>query len=139
MERREFRMVVGRMAVKQVALGAGLVFAVSTLSGCADLMAKSAVAPAWFQSKAVEVKGEGYPDIHKVPKVRGDSKDQAAWTAEGNKLKSFAQSVDAQADAPIPDSDTIRATAAQMRAQTEQGKPASNAGTASDTASGSKP
>jgi hypothetical protein len=125
------------MAVKQVALGAGLAFAVSALSGCADLMAKSAVAPAWFQSKAVEVKGEGYPDIHKVPKVRGDAKDQAAWTAEGAKLKGFAQSVDAEAVAPIPDADAIRATAAQLRAQTEPGKPTAEAD--SGSTSGTKP
>jgi hypothetical protein len=120
MERRNFRMVMERAA-----LGAGLAMALSAMSGCADLMAKSAVAPAWFQSKAVEVKGEGYPDIHKVPKVRGDFKDQAVWDAEDRKLKGVAQDIDIQGAAPIPDEDAIRATAAQLRAQTEQGKAAS--------------
>jgi hypothetical protein len=134
MERPEFR-----MAGRKVALGAGLILAAFLMSGCADLMAKSAVAPAWFQSKAVEVKGEGYPDIHKVPKVRGDFKDQAAWDAEDKKLKGVAQDIDIQGAAPIPDADAIRATAAQMRAQTEQGKPASSASTAPDAASGTKP
>ena len=134
MERLESRMAGGR-----VALCAGLVLAVSALSGCADLMAKSAVAPAWFQAKAVEVKGEGYPDIHKVPKVRGTMKDQPVWDAEGKKLKTMAAGVDAQVE-PIPDADTIRATAAQMRAQTEQGKkPASDDDTTSDAATGTKP
>jgi hypothetical protein len=138
MERPEFR-----MPGRKVALGAGLILAASLMSGCADLMAKSAVAPAWFQSKAVEVKGEGYPDIHKVPKVRGDFKNQAAWDAEDKKLKSVAQDVDVQAAAPIPDAETIRATAAQLRAQAEQGKAASRASKApdatSDPASGTKP
>jgi hypothetical protein len=135
MKRPEFRMAGGKAA-----LGAGVILALSALPGCADLMAKSAVAPAWFQSKAVEVKGEGYPDIHKVPKVRGDFKDQPAWDAEDKKLKGLAQNVDAQSSAAIPDADTIRATAAQMRAAAEQGKkPASDAEAPSDTASGAKP
>jgi hypothetical protein len=121
--------------MERAALGAGLAMALSAMSGCADLMAKSAVAPAWFQSKAVEVKGEGYPDIHKVPKVRGDFKDQAAWDAEDKKLKKVAEDVDAQTGAPIPDAETIRATAAQLRAQTEQGRPASRATSAPDSAS----
>jgi hypothetical protein len=118
MERPEFR-----KAGSKVALGAGLILAASTLSGCADLMAKSAVAPAWFQSKAVEVKGEGYPDIHKVPKVRGTFKDQPVWDAEGKKLKGMGQSIDDQnaAAGAIADPDAIRAREAQLRAYVEQG------------------
>src|ERR1700753_3017022 len=103
---------ISRLAGKQAA-SAGLILAASALSGCADLMAKSAVAPDWFQSKAVEVKGEGYPDIHKVPKARGDFKDQPVWDAEDKKLKGMAQSIDAQTAAPIPDADAIRAREAQ--------------------------
>jgi hypothetical protein len=117
MKRRMMR-ITGRKA----ALGAGLVLAASALSGCADLMAKSAVAPAWFQSKAVEVKGEGYPDIHKVPKVRGTFKDQPVWDAEGKKLKTMGQTIEAEnAAAPVTDAEAIRAREAQLRAYVEQG------------------
>ena len=133
MERRKF----GK-AGRKVALGASLVFAATGLTGCADLMAKSAVAPSWFQAKAVEVKGEGYPDIHKVPMARTAKQDQPTLEAEDAKLKTLALGVDAQV-APIPDADTIRATAAQMRAQTEQGKPASDAGAPAGSSSGTKP
>ena len=122
----------------QVAISASLILAATGLSGCADLMAKSAVAPAWFQAKAVEVKGEGYPDIHKVPKVRPAKQDQPSLEAEDAKLKTLALGVEAEA-APIPDVDTIRATAAQMRAQTEQGKATSNPGATTDATSGTKP
>lgn len=124
MERRGARLAKGR-----IVRGASLVLAAAALSGCADLMARSAVAPAWFQSKAVEVKGEGYPDLHKVPKVRGALTDQATWEAEDKKLKNLAAAVDAGIGADIPDADTIRARAAQMRAQTDRNQPAPDSGT----------
>ena len=133
MERRKF----GK-AGRRVVLSASFLLAATWLSGCADLMAKSAVAPAWFQAKAVEVKGEGYPDIHKVPKMRPAKLDKPTLDAEDAKLKKLALGVGAEA-APIPNADTIRATAAQMRAQTEQGKATANAGATSDATSGTKP
>ncbi len=85
---------VAKQAPKAV-LVAGLSVAGMLLSGCADLMTRSAVAPAWFQSKAVEVKGEGYPDLHKIPVALAKTNDRPAWEAEGAQLKAQAKAIDA--------------------------------------------
>ncbi|MBI1358828.1 MAG: hypothetical protein GC155_00925 [Alphaproteobacteria bacterium] len=118
------------LAAKAV-LATGVSAAIAMLSGCADLMTRSAVAPAWFQSKAVEVKGEGYPDLHKIPVTRKPSADKAAWDAEGAQLKSQAKAIDAatETEANAPDADAIRASAAQLRAQAEEGSAAPDGGT----------
>ena len=50
---------------RPIAIIAGLA-GLTLLSGCADLMQQTAIsqiAPEWFEAKAVEVKGEGYPEL----------------------------------------------------------------------------
>lgn len=108
-----------RMAGK--AIGAlGALGAAAALSGCADLMVKAPVAPAWFQAKAVEVKGEGYPDIHSVPKSRG-TLNKPAWDAENATLKTASAGILSATSGETPTPDEIRATEALLRAQVEQG------------------
>ena len=51
----------------------GILGCTALTAGCADLMQQSyisQIAPEWFEAKAVEVKGEGYPELADVPEVR---------------------------------------------------------------------
>ena len=96
----------------------------SMTAGCADIMQQSAVsqiAPEWFAEKAIEVKGEGYPELSDVPQVRPIDGTQKEWTAQADKLKIDADALEAkktvEQDARTPEE--IRATAAQWRALAE--------------------
>lgn len=113
--------------VRPVAFIAGLA-ALATLGGCADLMQQTAIsqiAPEWFEEKASEVKGEGYPELADVPEVRPFQGNQRQWRREAEALKASADELEArrEADGPYPTPDEIRATAAQWRALAE-GSPA---------------
>jgi hypothetical protein len=89
--------------------------------GCADLMQRSTIAPEWFQAKAVEVKGEGYPEFKDIPTAQGVKGALAQWEAEASDLKKEAAKLQAQgADDPILTDEEVRATAAQWRAQVEE-------------------
>ncbi len=96
----------------------------SMTAGCADIMQQSAVsqiAPEWFAEKAIEVKGEGYPELSDVPQVRPIDGTPKEWTAQADKLKADADVLEArnagEQDTRTPDE--IRATAAQWRALAE--------------------
>lgn len=112
---------------RPIAIIAGLA-GLTVLSGCADLMQQTAIsqiAPEWFESKAVEVKGEGYPELADIPAVRPFDGTQKQWTNEANQLKASADRLEAQRAAPsdIKTADEIRATAAQWRALAEGSAP----------------
>ena len=106
---------------RRSAIVAGLLGA-SLLGGCADLMQRSTIAPEWFQAKAVEVKGEGYPDIRDIPQSRGPTGGAAEWEGEAAALKSQAAKIEADAaktaaeGETLPTDEELRAKAAQMRA-----------------------
>ncbi len=99
-------------AFSLVAVGAAL------SGGCADLMQRSTIAPEWFQAKAVEVKGEGYPEFSDIPTAQGIQGALAEWEAEAVTLRKDASELETQlASAPPPVTDEeIRAKAAQWRA-----------------------
>ena len=101
--------------ISLVAVGAAL------LGGCADLMQRSTIAPEWFQAKAVEVKGEGYPEFKDIPTAEGVKGAVAQWEAEADDLRKEAAEVEAQlAAAPPPlTEEEIRAKAAQWRAEVD--------------------
>jgi len=113
--------------VRPVALIAG-VAALATASGCADLMQQTAIsqiAPEWFEAKAVEVKGEGYPELADIPEVRPFEGTQRQWRQEAETLKASAAELEARkaAEGAYRTPDDVRATAAQWRALAE-GSPA---------------
>ncbi len=89
--------------------------------GCADLMQRSTIAPEWFQAKAVEVKGEGYPEFKDIPTAEGVKGALAEWEAEAADLRKEAAEVEAQtASAGTPlTPEEIRAKAAQWRAEVD--------------------
>jgi hypothetical protein len=101
--------------ISLTAVGAAL------LGGCADLMQRSTIAPEWFQAKAVEVKGEGYPELKDVPTAEGVKGAVAQWEAEAQSLRKEAAKVEAQfaATPPPPTEEEIRAMAAQWRAEVD--------------------
>ena len=104
-------------AISLVAVGAALT------GGCADLMQRSTIAPEWFQAKAVEVKGEGYPEFKDIPTAEGVKGALAEWEAEAQALRTKAAEVEAQyAAAGPPDmtEEEIRAMAAQWRAEVDR-------------------
>lgn len=93
------------------------------LGGCADLMQRSTIAPEWFQAKAVEVKGEGYPKLAEVPQAPPAPTDQAEWSKAAAHLNDEAVKFEqelAKAE-PLPTQEEIRARAAQLRARLENG------------------
>ncbi|HEX5007869.1 MAG TPA: hypothetical protein VFV70_12195 [Hyphomonadaceae bacterium] len=101
----------------------GLVAAGAALSGgCADLMQRSTIAPEWFQAKAVEVKGEGYPEFKDIPTAEGVKGALAEWEAEAQDLRKEAAAVEAQlaSASPPPTEEEIRAKAAQWRAEVDE-------------------
>ncbi len=99
-------------------------FGLSLAAGCADIMQQSAVsqiAPEWFAEKAVEVKGEGYPELSDVPQERPFTGSLKEWKTEADQLKSDADALEATTSAAkdTRTADEIRATAAQWRALAE--------------------
>lgn len=102
--------------ISLVAVGAAL------LGGCADLMQRSTIAPEWFQAKAVEVKGEGYPEFKDIPTAEGVQGALAQWEAEATIVRKEAAELETQlASAPPPLTDEeIRAKAAQWRAEVDE-------------------
>lgn len=103
-------------AIALVAAGAALT------GGCADLMQRSTIAPEWFQAKAVEVKGEGYPEFKDIPTAQGIKGALAQWEAEASGLRQEKAKLEALGtEDPILTDEEVRATAAQWRAQVEEG------------------
>ena len=102
--------------ISLVAVGAAL------LGGCADLMQRSTIAPEWFQAKAVEVKGEGYPEFKDIPTAEGVKGALAQWEAEAEDLRKEATKVETQFAATPPPltEEEIRAKAAQWRAEVDE-------------------
>ncbi len=95
-------------------------------AGCADLMQQSyitQIAPEWFEAKAVEVKGEGYPELADVPETRKVETTRAQSDRRVNSLKDAAARLEAQlaAQGEIRSDEDVRATAAQWRATLEEG------------------
>lgn len=111
---------MNRRLATGLATSGGLV-SLALLGGCADLMQRSTIAPEWFQAKAMEVKGEGYPDLRGVPKTPQAPKDQAQWKKDAAEIDASVAKLDAQLAAaePIPTDEEIRARAAQLRARLE--------------------
>lgn len=95
-----------------------------TLSaGCANIMEQSAIsqiAPEWFEEKAVEVKGEGYPELADIPEVRPVSGSVKEWRQQADTLKTSAEELETlptQTASRTPEE--IRAMAARWRALAE--------------------
>jgi hypothetical protein len=84
-------------------------------------MQRSTIAPEWFQAKAVEVKGEGYPELRDIPTAQGVRGALAEWEAEAQDLRREAAEVQSQLASipPPPTEEEIRAKAAQWRAEVE--------------------
>jgi hypothetical protein len=96
----------------------------SMTTGCADIMQQSAVsqiAPEWFAAKAIEVKGEGYPELSDVPQVRPFNGTLKEWKTQADALKTDAEALEARntPEQDVRTPDEIRATAAQWRALAE--------------------
>lgn len=95
----------------------GIAATLALLGGCADLMGRSVVAPEWFEAKAEEVKGQGYPSLRAVPQP-GEFTSVDEWQVVVDDLESEAAPLRAAAadEMAAPTSAEIRARAAQMRA-----------------------
>lgn len=107
--------MTGRSAIAVGLSGAVL------LGGCADLMQRSTIAPEWFQAKAIEVKGEGYPELKDIPESRGPTGGAPEWKTEADALVAAGETLEARAaeGGTIPTEEEVRARAAQLRAQVE--------------------
>jgi hypothetical protein len=104
----------------------GILGCTALTAGCADLMQQSyisQIAPEWFEAKAVEVKGEGYPELADVPEVRKVESTLAQSDEGATALKDAATKLEAQlaAQGVIRSDDEVRATAARWRATLEGG------------------
>ena len=104
----------------------GILGCTALTAGCADLMQQSyisQIAPEWFEAKAVEVKGEGYPELADVPEVRKVESTLAQSDEGATALKDAANKLEAQlaAQGVIRSDDEVRATAARWRATLEGG------------------
>lgn len=97
------------------------------LGGCADIMQQQTIAqiaPDWFEEKALEVKGQGYPDLNDIPQPRKVGTTQAQWDKNATGLKEQAAKLEAELNAQgaIRSDEDVRATAAQWRACVEEGR-----------------
>ncbi|MBK8838394.1 MAG: hypothetical protein IPO30_06755 [Hyphomonadaceae bacterium] len=111
---------------RQAAMMAGI-GGVALLGGCADIMQQQAIsqiAPDWFEQKAVEVKGQGYPELADIPQTRAPTSTPTAWNTDAEALKQRAAQLEARLNAQgaIRTDEEVRATAAQWRACVEEGK-----------------
>ena len=111
--------------IRRSAIAFGL-FGAALVGGCADLMQRSTIAPEWFQAKAIEVKGEGYPELRDVPASRGPSGGAPEWEGEAAALRNASAQLEARAaaDGAIPTEEEIRAREAEARARLEGAQPA---------------
>lgn len=109
--------------IRRSAIAGVLAIAAFGAGGCADLMQRSQTAPDWFNAKAKEFQGQGYPELSKIPEKRGSTADQAAWDTAANSLNQKAAEIEAAtAGAPaVPTAEEDRATAAQLRALVDKG------------------
>ncbi len=117
--------------LRPVAIMAGIGTA-AFLAGCADIMEQGAIsqiAPEWFEEKAIEVKGEGYPELQDIPEIRQPKQtaNQSVSTAEALKAQAARMEAKLVADGIIPADEDVRARAAQWRACVEEKK--ANCGT----------
>ena len=113
--------------LRRLAIMAGIGAAALT-GGCADVMQQSyisQIAPEWFEAKAVEVKGEGYPELSDIPETRAVSGgSQQEWEGRAEALKAEAAKIEARlnAEGGFRTEEDLRATAAQWRACVEEGR-----------------
>lgn len=117
--------------LRQLAIMAGA-GSMALVAGCADIMQQSAIsqiAPEWFEEKAIEVKGEGYPELTDIPEIRQPklNADQSISVAEALKVQAAQVEAKLKADGVIPMDEDVRARAAQWRACVEERK--ANCGT----------
>ncbi len=110
-----------------IRIGAGIAASLAILGGCADIMGRSVVAPDWFEAKAEEVKGEGYPDLYAIPEP-GEFTPREDWEAATTDLQTRAAPLRdaAAAEERALNSEEIRARAAQLRAGVTDGSEASD-------------
>lgn len=100
--------------------------ALALAAGCTSVMENrtvSRIAPAWFEAKSKEVKGQGYPSLGDVPTAVPTPNDKVELQAAATRLKAEAVrlSTDPAYAVPNPDDEAARAKAAQLRAIAEQG------------------
>ena len=93
-------------------------------AGCANIMEQSGIsqiAPAWFEEKAVEVKGEGYPELSDIPEIRPVSGTADEWKQQADTLKKSADQLEALRASEVRNRtpEEIRAMAARWRAIAE--------------------
>lgn len=83
-------------------------------------MQRSVVAPDWFEAKAGEVKGEGYPDLHDVPEA-DEIGSLESWDAEAREVEQKALEVEMSTTIgnARPTPEESRARAAQLRARVD--------------------
>lgn len=111
-------------------LGAAAILA----GGCADLMQRYPGAPEWFEAKAKEVKGEGYPSLNDIPGARPPNQAEvqaavAQYDRDVVALKAAAVNIAAATQGETPTQEEIRARAARLRAIAEGEAPADGATT----------
>jgi len=105
----------------------GVIGGTALLGGCADIMQQQAIsqiAPDWFEQKAIEVKGEGYPELSEIPQTRPVSGSRAQWDKNAQALKDQAARLEAtlNGQGQIASDEAVRARAAQWRACVEERK-----------------
>ena len=112
--------------IRRSAIAGVMAFAALGVGGCADLMQRTSTAPDWFQAKAKEFQGQGYPELSKIPEKRGSEADQPAWDAAAASLTAKAAEIEAATAGtpPNPTPEEDRARAAQLRACVEKGSAA---------------
>jgi hypothetical protein len=108
---------------RRLAIMAGLC-GLTLSSGCANILEQSAIsqiAPEWFEEKAGEVKGEGYPELADIPEVRPVVGSVAEWRGQADTLKTSADQLEAIPAGPgsMRTPEEIRAMAARWRALAE--------------------
>jgi len=108
--------------MRRIVLMTGVSVAGALVSGCADLMLRSAVAPEWFEEKAREVEGEGYPALADAPRIAAPALSIEAAEAIRQELAAAAAEIALQEQGtPVPTPEEIRASAARLRAMTQEG------------------
>ena len=111
--------------LRQMAIIAAGISGAALLGGCADIMQQQAISqisPDWFEQKAIEVKGEGYPELAEIPQTRPVSGTRAQWDKQAEALKNQAAQLEAtlNAQGQIATDEAVRARAAQWRACVEE-------------------
>lgn len=97
--------------------GVPLLLASACTSSFAKARAAINEAPEWYEARRTEIRGEGYPEVHEIPRLEPGWKPEKGLTASGKELKKLQAAFDGAERAQLAagGAEAIAEVAAELR------------------------